>query len=449
MTPKEGKTMKKFAVSFMAVAFLVLSASFVFADATVKENSPNSNAIHIQAPSSADANATGGTSISDQEQNQDQQQKQKQIQSTNGVSGSQTVVYKNHIVAPLLSQFVNAPTSEVPQGWKQIVCDPAYAEFTIGELKSMANSGSFLDRRGNFWHALWSRQVKGSIRTSTGKILDDNTVIRVINRIPAFGSGAKSSGTYEGTGDYGWPVDEIFGKTVLEAVIKTGSIDVAVWWDFQVERLTMASTFGIGGTASHVDGSASSGSVGVSSSKAYALTEVAYKVKAVPYNNVAPEYFLCEIPKTTIRCNLEEIILRLHKAEEEIFICKRYSYNNLFWQRIAEIESLNAWLCTGDMTYLEDAIQHGQMAELNYIHGYDITRHNDSEKLIGDVEYWLASSFYARDGSLKNYWKAPKYVVHVDRKRGNAKPIALTPYEKKRVEKLRGTLERYSKKLTF
>jgi len=148
-------------------------------------------------------------------------------------------------------------------------------------------------------------------------------------------------------------------------------------------------------------------------------------------------------------CNPKEFMLKLEKAELEIFGCKRYGHNNLYWQLEAMKESLNVYLCTGDATYLGNAIQHGQMAELNYINGYDIAKHADSDKIVGEVEYLLASAFYARDSSINNFWKAPAYVVHVDKKRGNSKPVALTSHEKKQVEKLRCTLERYSKKLAL
>ena len=148
-------------------------------------------------------------------------------------------------------------------------------------------------------------------------------------------------------------------------------------------------------------------------------------------------------------CNPKEFLLKLERIDLEIFGCKRYGHNNLYWQLEAMKESLNVYLCTGNVIYLEDAIQHGQMAELNYIHGYDIAKHADSDKIVGEVEYLLASAFYARDSSINNFWKAPAHVVHVDKKRGNSKPVALTVHEKKQVEKLRCTLERYSKKLAL
>lgn len=154
-------------------------------------------------------------------------------------------------------------------------------------------------------------------------------------------------------------------------------------------------------------------------------------------------------PEKPQTCNPKEFMLKLERAEMEIFGCKRYSHNNLYWQLEAMKESLNVYLCTGNATFLEDAIQHGQMAELNYLHGHDIAKYADSDKIVGEVEYLLASAFYARDSSINNFWKAPAYVVHVDKKRGNSKPVALTSHEKKQVEKLRCTLERYSKKLAL
>jgi len=148
-------------------------------------------------------------------------------------------------------------------------------------------------------------------------------------------------------------------------------------------------------------------------------------------------------------CNPDEFIWKLKNAEYEISICWLYSHNNLFWQLEAMKDSLDVYVCTHDARYLEDAIQHGQMAELNYFNGKDIASYPDSSKLIGEVEYWLASAFYAKDKSIDNYWKAPDYVTHINKKSGNAESVALTGYEKKRVEKIRSTLERYSKKLVL
>lgn len=351
--------MKKFAVVIL-VAAMVFSASFGFAD-DVKVDVSNDNS----------ATATGGNANQDQnqKQNQKQKQKQQQLQYTTGVEGNQMVT--TPLQAPLLSAFVNAPMSDTPQGWKQIVCDSAYAEFTIGELRNMAKGGDFIDKRGNFWHALLTRDVKSSIRVFNQKTFNENTVVKVINLIPK--RGAKVLGTAEGVGRYGWPVEEILAKSVLEVVEQTGSTSVVVYWDYFTERISMADSAGIGIAGSHTDGSTYAGSVGISTSKAYTLTSVAYRIKAMAYGDVGDQADICTVavafePEPKPICDVTEIWERIRELEQMIIDCKFWSMDNLRNRAIVSYLYEKLYICEGKRTtsLLLKAIKHSELAQTNY-----------------------------------------------------------------------------------
>lgn len=151
----------------------------------------------------------------------------------------------------------------------------------------------------------------------------------------------------------------------------------------------------------------------------------------------------------TTKCDPSIYIERIKKAEYEISICLRYGHNNLFWRREAAKANVDAYICTGKREYLIAAINHYEMAELNYIHGYDIRKYSDSNAIIAEVEYGLASAIYARDKSIDNFWHPPEVVVHENKKTRADKPVAVTAHEKQEVLKIRRTLERYAKKLTL
>jgi hypothetical protein len=152
-------------------------------------------------------------------------------------------------------------------------------------------------------------------------------------------------------------------------------------------------------------------------------------------------------------CDESEFLKIIKQAEEKIATCFRYCYDNMLQRFIAADGNMNAYACTKQVKYLDAAIKHYQMAELNYIHGHDIREHTgsiaNSNDVIAKVEFGLASAIYARDGSIASFWKAPDVVVHEDKKNHTDKPVRLTSDEKKKVLELRRTLERYSTDLTL
>lgn len=454
--------MKKRLLAILVTMMLLVSVSANFAFASGSEGDID---IGIKNSNDNTVTATGGDADQKQKQKQRQEQlqkqrqnqKQKQITTTTSNSGGNNYEdAKNFITASTLQNFVAAITAATPKGLKLLGCDFIVAELTVGQLKKMAEGASFMKKRGTFWYSVLTDDVEYSILGGKEIDLNDSTVVQIMVKAPTRVSGNSYLGEAEGVGRYGAPLGQILGAAALGLVKKTGATQILIYWDSIVDSLAMSNTLGIGAVGSATERNAGSVAIGAAGSTTYNLTSIAYHVKVQAFTGMEKSFFSCEAPapeepvvEQPQACDPSEYLRKLQKVEDEIFHCKLYGHNNLSKQLEAMRESLNVYLCTGKETYLEDAIQHGQMAELNYINGRDITNFSDSEKLIGEVEYWLASAFYARDNSISNYWKAPKYVVHVDKKRGNAKPVALTSYEKKQVEKIRSTLERYSKKLAL
>ncbi|HBT45872.1 MAG TPA: hypothetical protein DEA43_03255 [Candidatus Moranbacteria bacterium] len=150
-------------------------------------------------------------------------------------------------------------------------------------------------------------------------------------------------------------------------------------------------------------------------------------------------------------CDQSIYLKLIADIDAKLFDCKPYSHNNLDLQLKAMKANISEWVCGGkrEVKYLNDAIQHGYMAELNYIKGRDISKFGDSEKLISDVDYYLASAFFARDGSTAGYWKVPEKVRHVNKKTGKYEWRPVTKDEGNKMLNLRHNMENYSTDLVL
>ena len=231
------------------------------------------------------ANATGGNATQDQNQNQRQSQAQKQLQlqKTKSSSNSGGNVYeaaKNYITASTLQNFVAAVTPSTPLGWKQLGCDFIVAEFTVGQLRMMAEGASFMKKRGTFWYSVITDDVELSIFNSTGIALSDSTVIRIVVKVPRRVRSDSYFGEAEGIGRYGAPMGQILGATVLRLVLKTGVTQVVISWDYLIEGVAMSNTVGVGVAGSATNGEAGSIAIGGAGSTTYNLTSIAYRISA-------------------------------------------------------------------------------------------------------------------------------------------------------------------------
>ena len=412
--------MKKKALAILAAVIMVLSANFAFADDIEIELENDNRA----TATGGDASATGGDASANvgdiSNNNANNLNNQNNINNRNDnlnmnrndsrANSSSMLINNeapNHIVAPLLSAFVGAPTSEVPKGWKGVVCDPDYSQFTYGELKTMADSGRLMDGRGSIWNAMTSQKVKGSVRSRINNRIDDNTIIKVINVAP--NASVRRLGVYQGVGDWNWPVDEVLAKTVLQAVEETGSTNVAIYWDSVVDRHNSGSSLGIGFTGSGVDGKgAGSGSLGAVTGNAFSLTEVAYQVKVVAYANVGYQPDVCTPPPPPApkpepkvvpppaapapqvkACDPSSIFTRIEELKQRIKECTRWCLNNLQLRSKLAEAYVDLYQCTGDKRYLNSAIEQFKIAERNYFRGHDIRANQaEADRLIAQ-DYFL------------------------------------------------------------
>ena len=378
---------KKFAEIIFVVILVLFSASFVFATDDIDIGIKNTNDAHATG-GAADAKASVGN-ITNTNTNSNANSN---VNGNNNVNanraGAKSVLVNNEapnfVTAPLLSAFVNAPTSEVPKGWKPLFCDPSYQEFTIGQLKSMINGGSIFNKRGNGLKVFFLSRVITSVRFKTERELNDETIIRIINRNLGFGKG-KLSGSSEGRGDHDSPVDQIFAETVLDLVQKTGSTSVLVDWDIIMERTSSSSSLGVGFTASHTDGSAASGSIGASSGDSSTLTRVTYMIDAKSYENVDERSFSCEpapviikepappivIPEPQVKksCNPDKILKRIEQYKKAAKHCTKNCFNNsMLWKAIGD-DYMRLFDCTGNRDYLLAANAAYERSEKNVLTG--------------------------------------------------------------------------------
>jgi hypothetical protein len=340
-----------------------------------------------------------------------------------------------------------------------------YKTFSIKRINKMADSGGMLEGKGGWFHSMFTSDINAvPYEAFEGKA--DGRSITLIDWEPIGNMvypGDEILGEVNCSGDYGWPLGSVLGKCLASAKQTTNTTRVFACVSLRTDSKTSGLSYGSGGAASKMMGPAASGSLALAGliGTTTSFADTAFDVKIIALNDGRTEWYKEEvyvappppapvvIPCPPAVCDPSEFLRLIIQAEREIAGCYRYCHNNMFWRLVAARNNVNAWLCTGDARYLSAAINHYEMAELNYLHGQDIKRYADSESVIAEVEFGLASAFYARDGSIGNFYHAPKVVVHEDKKRHTDKPVGLTSDEKKRVLELRNTLERYSKKLSL
>lgn len=345
--------------------------------------------------------ATGGNA------NQRQEQEQSQTQTQSSYSGGNTYeAARNHVTASTLQNFATAVTPSTPLGWKHLGCDFIVAEFSIGQLKKMAEGASFMKKRGTFWHAVFSEDVDYSIFGGKETAMDDSAVVRIMVKVPARISGNAYLGEAEGIGRYGAPMGQIIGATVLGLVQKTGTTQVVLYWDYLIEPLAMSNTLGIGfvGSASEKAG-AGSVALGAASSTTYNLTSIAYRVKAQAFSGLGEDFFTCQAPKEPEpekvsvvpppvmqekACDPSEIWKRIDDLRKEIGKCLSWCFNNFVLRSKLGEAYIDLYQCTGDKKYLASAINEFEIAERNYLRGKDIKNHRvEADRLmVQDYYFW-------------------------------------------------------------
>ena len=336
-------------------------------------------------------------------------------------SGSSAVINegKNFVTASTMQNFARAITPSTPEGWKQLGCDFLVAEFTVGQLRRMAEGASFMKKRGTFWYAAISDDVEYSILGGKEAAMSDSTVVRIMVKAPARVSGNAYLGEAEGVGRYGAPMGQIIGATVLGLVQRTGATQVVIYWDYLIEPVAMSNTVGIGAVGSATERNAGSISIGAAGSTTFNLTAIAYRIKAQAFTGMRGEFFSCG-PETSYvpapkGCDPSSIWARIEELKQRIKECTRWCFNNLQLRSKLGEAYIDLYQCTGDKKYLNYAIEQFQIAERNYFRGHDISAHQaEADRLIAQDYYFWAGCINVLNGqSAADRFAAEKRVEKV------------------------------------
>lgn len=360
--------------------------------------------------------ATGGNANQQQDQRQKQLQKQKQDQkqlqkqktTVTGVKGNQTVT--SPLQAQMLGAVVGPGGAEVGKEF-MLRCNPAYQSFTIEELENMADSGGFYDKRGSFFDAMFGNKIKPHVRSKKSSPSSDT--IRILNKVP----NAKVLGTFSCTGDYGWGLDEVLSKCLLEARERTNTSNVVVWKtnDIDAANSGTATGAGTGMSDAYGAGNVGAGAVGATFGKTHSMKERVILLEVFAYDDVYEAPNVCgpqpqitkvtappaEKPEPQVKaCDPSSIWSRIHELEKLVEKCTRWCYNNLQLRSKLGEAFIDLYQCTGDERYLGAAIEHFKIAEHNYLKGFDIKANRvKANQLIAQDYYFWAGCINTLQGS--------------------------------------------------
>ena len=422
--------MKKFFLAIMAAVMLLVCASVSLAQDPIDINIDNNIGIGDTSANASVGDITNTNNNANNNNNSNRNANSNRNSNRNANSnrnsnlnksssnsgGNVYEAAKNYITASTLQHFVAAVTPSTPNGYKQLGCDFIVAEFTIGQLKMMAEGVSFMKKRGTFWYAAISDDVEYSILGGKEASLNDSAVVRIMVKAPSRVRGGAYLGEAEGVGRYGAPMGQIIGATVLGLVQKTGATQVVIYWDYLIEGVAMSNTVGVGVAGSATNGEAGSIAIGGAGSTTYNLTSIAYRIKAQAFSGLGEEYFSCgpEVrePKG---CDPSSIWSRIEDLKQRVKECTRWCFNNLQLRSKLGEAYIDLYQCTGDKKYLNYAIEQFQIAERNYFRGYDISAHQaEADRLIAQDYYFWAGCINVLNGqSAADRFAAEKRVEKV------------------------------------
>ena len=377
--------MKRNGLVVSLVVIVVFCASSSFAQDIITRNRNNNT-----------ATATGGAAWQQQQQQQLNQQRQVQDQTMN-----------TPLQAPLMGVGVGPGGAEVGKE-VMLSCNPFYQWFSMDELKSMSNSGRFLDKRGSFFDAISGEKIKEKIRARKATASKDG--IQILNQVPA---NTKVLGQFSCTGDYGWGLDEVLSKCLLAAREKTNTSNVVVFQinDIDATNSGTAVGAGVGMSNPFKDDSVGAGAVAASFGKTHSFKEriVLLEVYAlddvIEASNVcggqqvilAPATQLQPVAQQAKACDPQSIYIALEKNRIAIYGdggskkgCEDYCLNNLRLRAERGKLFYDLYKCTGDMEALKAAKDNYAIAARNYKFGSDIKKNQaEADKLIDQVyEAW-------------------------------------------------------------
>ncbi|NTV41227.1 MAG: hypothetical protein HGA61_03050 [Candidatus Moranbacteria bacterium] len=155
----------------------------------------------------------------------------------------------------------------------------------------------------------------------------------------------------------------------------------------QSSVVTKADGISVGGFFSKILGCFSGGSVGGSGGlSSGSVTEFGVAGIAVTMLYIPNQP--CQ-PVVEKACDTDAIWARIHSLEKEVESCERYCYNNLTLRDRLGKDYIELYVCTGDKKYLNNATYHFEVAERNYLKGWDINTHRAEASQIIARDYYL------------------------------------------------------------
>ncbi|MFH0969624.1 MAG: hypothetical protein V1804_03900 [Patescibacteria group bacterium] len=417
--------MKTVFVVFMALAVLIFTGP-VLADVSTNVDNSNSNT----------ATSTGGNATQDQnqKQNQDQQQKQTAIGiggkggNANATSGnssadnSLTNTYvsedkREHITAlpGPVGSFVGAPLFPTVDGWKPFLCQPLYRIYTKERLSNTGSSGSFSDRKGGFFHKLFSGEVKKVIHVPFNGNSDNKPVVILNWDSSMIYPSDQLLGEFECEGYYGWPKGAALGRCLAEAKATTNTSRVFAFYRMRRDPKNSGFSIGSGAAGAKLFGSPDDTAVAMSlggligTTEAYVDTAYDWMVLALNDGPTTPPngVDICSPPpppKTKVVivekkpepcpppkveppkpvCNPSIYIEKIKEMEEGTLFCDTPSYNNERLRKEYGDAYLDWYFCTGrtNKELLEKAIKQYEIAERDFNNGHESKKDPKTKKHI-------------------------------------------------------------------
>ena len=372
--------MKKMFLAIVAAVVILVSANFAFAD--VKVNQETDVDVRTNVDVKTNVTATGGkaTVVNSQERE------------LLGVTN----------MAPMGGVVVNLPNGEKHKRWGkgkfQFIAMNAKMRSTLIETNdkvARARNGRewkeidkavtlqpMIVRTGQplgesdliRWYGFGNYEIKGLTETNIVGylIVSDNEAIKMEKTIPAvFYAGVMHPFMQEWGANVAVEVDEYF-------------------WS-KAESTSVGGSASLGGSSLIGCLTGIFGGLGFSGGKGKSSEEVAsgrmFLLLRVCDNQPPPKEY---VPPQERDCDPSSIYAKIEELKRKVKACTRWCMNNLRLRSKLGEAYIDLYQCTGDRKHLSSAIEQFQIAERNYLKGYDIkANQTEANQLIAqDYYYW-------------------------------------------------------------
>lgn len=201
---------------------------------------------------------------------------------------------RDFVGLPSAPNLMGAPLILGLEGCIPILGTGMNAEFSIKRIENM-KAGSFLEKKGGWWHGLWSSRIKSSVEVPFEGDKRHGGPVRLINwdLAKAINPGDMSLGTFNCEGDYGYPLNATLGMCLSEAYETTNTERVYVCYTIRRDAHSSGTAYsGAGGTSTipHSGNAAFAGSVAATFGTSASYANVAYDVTLVALNRGSAEF---------------------------------------------------------------------------------------------------------------------------------------------------------------